>query len=86
VGREEYREALRGFLEDFADLRYETERVIVEDSMAAVAYRMSFVWRSAGGRHVAVRGVFVFEVEDTGLIARRTDYWDSGQVAAQLES
>jgi ketosteroid isomerase-like protein len=39
--------------------------------------------RSAGDRPVRIRGVFVFTVAD-GLITRRTDYWDSGEVRRQL--
>jgi steroid delta-isomerase-like uncharacterized protein len=82
-GRAEYRQALEGFLADFGDLHYELEAVIVDGDRAAVPYRMSFRMRSAGDAPVSVRGVFVFRVED-GLIAHRTDYWDSGEVRRQL--
>lgn len=82
-GRAIYREALEGFLSDFEKLHYEVEQILVDGSAVAVRYRMSFEMRSAGGRPVSVRGVFVFEVED-GLVVRRVDYWDSGEVQRQL--
>jgi len=82
-GRAEYRRALDDFLAGFGDLRYEVEDVLVDGARAAVPYRMSFLMRSAGDAPVSVRGVFVFTVEE-GLIAHRTDYWDSGEVTRQL--
>jgi steroid delta-isomerase-like uncharacterized protein len=82
-GRSEYRAALSGFLEDFGDLHYAPERVLVDGESAAVPYVMTFRMRSAGDRPVRIRGVFVFTVAD-GLITRRTDYWDSGEVQRQL--
>jgi steroid delta-isomerase-like uncharacterized protein len=82
-GRAEYRAALTGFLENFGDLHYVPERFLVDGESAAVPYVMTFRMRSAGDRPVRVRGVFVFTV-DGGLITRRTDYWDSGEVQRQL--
>ncbi|WP_405514693.1 nuclear transport factor 2 family protein [Streptomyces canus] len=82
-GRAEYRAALTGFLENFGDLHYAPERFLVDGESAAVSYVMTFRMRSAGDRPVRVRGVFVFTVAD-GLITRRTDYWDSGEVQRQL--
>lgn len=82
-GRAEYRAALTGFLEYFGDLRYVPESILVDGESAAVPYVMTFRMRSAGDRPVRVRGVFVFTVAD-GLITRRTDYWDSGEVQRQL--
>ncbi|MEU0206646.1 nuclear transport factor 2 family protein [Streptomyces canus] len=82
-GRAEYRTALTGFLENFGDLHYAPERFLVDGESAAVPYDMTFLMRSAGDRPVRVRGVFVFTVAD-GLITRRTDYWDSGEVQRQL--
>lgn len=86
TGRAAYRANLTGFLADFADLRYEVEELIVAGDRAALAYRMSFRLRSAGDRPVRVRGVFRFRVDPDGLIAHRTDYWDSGEVRRQLEA
>ncbi|MFD3838596.1 nuclear transport factor 2 family protein [Streptomyces sp. NPDC058642] len=83
-GRAEYRAALTEFLDDFADLLYTPERVLVDGEAAAVPYVMTFRMRSAGDRPVRVRGVFVFTVAD-GLVTRRTDYWDSGEVQRQLD-
>ncbi|MDQ1050924.1 nuclear transport factor 2 family protein [Streptomyces sp. V4I2] len=82
-GRAEYRAALTGFLENFGDLHYAPESFLVDGESAAVPYVMTFRMRSAGDRPVRVRGVFVFTVAG-GLITRRTDYWDSGEVQRQL--
>ena len=82
-GRAEYRAAVPGFLENFGDLHYAPEGFLVDGESAAVPYVMTFLMRSAGDRPVRVRGVFVFTVAD-GLITRRTDYWDSGEVQRQL--
>jgi steroid delta-isomerase-like uncharacterized protein len=82
-GRAEYRAALPGFLENFGDLHYAPERFLVDGESAAVSYVMTFRMRSAGDRPVRIRGVFVFTVAD-GLVTRRTDYWDSGEVQRQL--
>ena len=82
-GRAAYRAALDTFLADFTGLHYEAERFIVEGCSAAVSYRMTFRMRSAGGREVSIRGVFLFTVDSDGLIAHRTDYWDSGQLTRQ---
>jgi steroid delta-isomerase-like uncharacterized protein len=82
-GRAEYRAALPGFLDNFQDLRYVPERVLVDGEWAAVPYVITFRMRSAGDRPVRNRGVFVFTVID-GLITHRTDYWDSGEVQRQL--
>ena len=73
TGRDEYRRRLPGFLTSFPGLAYEVETVIADGSAVAVAYRMT---ATSDGHPIAVRGVMVFEVVD-GLIARRTDYWDS---------
>jgi steroid delta-isomerase-like uncharacterized protein len=82
-GRAEYRAALDGFLAEFGDLHYAADQILVDGDAAAVPYVMTFRMRSAGDRPVRIRGVFVFAVAD-GLIARRTDYWDSGEVQRQL--
>jgi ketosteroid isomerase-like protein len=73
-GRDEYRSRLPGFLAQFEGLRYDVEEVVVEGDHVVVAYTMRASWK---GEHVvAIRGVFRFDVAD-GLIAHRTDYWDS---------
>lgn len=82
-GRAAYRAALTGFFENFLDLHYAPERLLVDGESAAVPYVMTFRMRSAGNRPVRIRGVFVFTVVG-GLITRRTDYWDSGEVQRQL--
>ena len=82
-GRAEYRAALDGFLAEFADLHYTPEQVILDGDVAAVPYVMTFRMRSAGDRPVRIRGVIVFTVTG-GLISRRVDSWDSGEVQRQL--
>lgn len=83
-GRAAYRAALDRFLADFADLRYEVAHMLIDGDRAAVEYRMSFRMVPAKGRPVSVRGVFLFRVNDAGLIAHRTDFWDSAVVDRQL--
>lgn len=83
-GRAEYRRALDEFLADFTELNYAAEQVIVDGARIAVPYRMSCRVQSAGGAPLEVRGVFVFAVDETGLISHRTDYWDSAEVRRQL--
>lgn len=84
-GRAAYRERLRGFLDEFRDLHYELEDLIVEGSRAAAPYVMTFRWCGGRGEAVPVRirGMFRFEVAD-GLVARRVDYWDSGDFERQV--
>lgn len=77
VGRAAYRAALDEFLGAFADLHYEPEQLLVDGSRCAVPYRMTAVLQ---GLPLDVRGVFVFVVDEAGLIGKRTDYWDSAQV------
>jgi steroid delta-isomerase-like uncharacterized protein len=76
-GRAAYRGALDRFLADFVDLHYAPEQYIAEGAHCAVPYRMTAVMK---GQPLDLRGVFVFAVDEAGLIARRTDYWDSGAV------
>jgi predicted ester cyclase len=83
-GRADYRSALDRFLADFAELHYEVLQLLVDGRRAAAEYRMTFRMLSAGGRPVSVRGVFLFALDDAGLIAHRTDFWDSAQVDRQL--
>lgn len=72
-GRDEYLSRLPGFLDAFADLRYDIEQMIVQGTAVAVAYRMT---ATSAGHPIDMRGALVLDVVD-GLIARRTDYWDS---------
>lgn len=84
VGREAYRERLPQFFSDFQNLHYEIETLVVEGNCAALCYRMSAHWRRGRAAHpIVVRGVFSF-VARGGLIARRTDYWDSADVLTQI--
>ncbi|CAN5814520.1 hypothetical protein BH20ACT4_BH20ACT4_07530 [soil metagenome] len=72
-GRAAYRDRLPGFLAFLPGVRYEVERLIVEGDQVAVAYRLT---ATSDGHPVDLRGAMVLDVVD-GLIARRTDYWDS---------
>jgi steroid delta-isomerase-like uncharacterized protein len=83
-GRVAYRARLPSFLADFEGLRYEPEAVIVEGQLAAVPYRMTATWLGdRPARHpVSLRGVFWLRIRD-GLIAERTDYWDSADFHRQ---
>ncbi len=80
VGREAYRERLRGFLAEFAGLHYEVEDVIAQDDRVAVPYTMT---ATVAGRPVRIRGMFRFRVRD-GLVAHRVDYWDSAEFTRQI--
>lgn len=84
-GRAAYRDRLRGFLDEFRDLHYELEDLIVDGSRAAAPYVMTFRWHGGGGAPVPVRirGIFRFEVAG-GLVRRRVDYWDSAEFERQV--
>lgn len=83
-GRAAYRERLPSFLSDFEGLHYEPEAVIVEGDLAAVPYRMTATWLGGNAeRHpVSLRGVFRLRIRG-GLVAERTDYWDSADFLRQ---
>jgi steroid delta-isomerase-like uncharacterized protein len=72
-GRDEYRRRLPAFLEQFPDLRYDVEQVVADGPAVAVAYVLT---ATSAGHPVTVRGLMLFDVRD-GLVAARTDYWDS---------
>jgi uncharacterized protein (TIGR02246 family) len=84
-GRDAYADAVRDFFGRFHHLHYDAEDVIVDGDRAAVPYRLTFTTTGDDGRAraVAIRGAFVFRVED-GLIAHRVDYWDSGDYQRQV--
>lgn len=73
VGRDEYRRRLPGFLQTFDGLRYDVLRLIADGNSVAAEYRLR---ATVDGHDIDLRGVMTFDV-DAGLIARRTDYWDS---------
>jgi steroid delta-isomerase-like uncharacterized protein len=72
-GREVYRGRLPGFLGQFEGLRYDIVDTIVEGDRAAVRYRMTATYEEHA---LNIPGVMLFVVRD-GLIAQRTDVWDS---------
>lgn len=72
VGRDLYRQRLKGFLGRFAGLRYAVEATIVEGDRVVVPYIMT---ASDAGRPIEIEGVMLITVED-GLVSRRDDYWD----------
>ncbi len=73
VGRVAYAERLPGFLAQFAALQYEVVDTIAEGTRVAVRYRMT---ANFDGHPIDIPGVMLFEIID-GLVARRTDVWDS---------
>ena len=72
-GKEEYSRRVPNFLASMPQLRYEVEDVIADGDRVVAAYTLH---THVNDRDVAVRGVMRFQVRD-GLIAKRTDYWDS---------
>jgi len=72
-GKTEYRRRLPGFLASFAGLRYEIEDLVAQDDRAAAAYTMHATYE---GHTITIRGVMRITVRD-GLVAHRTDYYDS---------
>ena len=57
----------------FDGLAYEIETIVAEDPTVMVAYRMT---GTHDGHAIDIHGVMAIEVAN-GLIAARTDYWDS---------
>jgi ketosteroid isomerase-like protein len=82
TGRDEYRRRLPGFLGSFVDLVYEVEEIVAEGSAATAAYTMCAKWQ--GTDPIEIRGVQRFTIRD-GLVAKRTDYWDSLQFLLQVD-
>jgi steroid delta-isomerase-like uncharacterized protein len=72
-GKDEYSRRVPGFLASMPGLRYDIEDVVAEGDRVMAAYTLH---TRVNERDVAVRGVMRFQVRD-GLIAHRTDYWDS---------
>jgi len=54
-------------------LQYEVVDIIAEDERVAARYRLT---ANFDGHPLDIPGVMLFELHD-GLIARRTDVWDS---------
>jgi steroid delta-isomerase-like uncharacterized protein len=72
-GRDTYRGRLPGFLGQFEGLRYDVVDTIVEGERAAVRYRMTAMYEDHA---LDIPGVMLFVIRE-GLIAQRTDVWDS---------
>lgn len=83
TGREAYRERLPGFLAGMADLVYEVEDIVANGSRAVATYTMRADWE--GRVPIEVRGAQRLVVDDDGLIAHRTDYWDSAVFLVQAD-
>ena len=73
AGKDEYARRVPNFLASMPGLRYEVEDVVADGERVVAAYTLH---THVNERDVAVRGVMRFQVRD-GLIAKRTDYWDS---------
>jgi ketosteroid isomerase-like protein len=83
VGIDEYRRRLPDFLATFVDRSYAVLNIVeqVTESQAQVVVRYDFT-ALFEGTPIDIPGVMWFTVED-GLIAKRTDVWDSGIFVAQ---
>ncbi len=75
VGRAEYRRRLPGFLGTFVGARYTVVAIGALDLDGQVVARYRFNAHFEG-TPIDIPGVMWFEVRD-GLVARRTDLWDS---------
>jgi ketosteroid isomerase-like protein len=73
VGKDEYSRRVPNFLASMPGLRYDIEDVIADGDRVAIAYILR---TRVNDRDIAVRGVMRCVVRD-GLVAQRTDYWDS---------
>ena len=80
AGRDEYRRRLPGFLSTFAGARYSIVTLAVvaatdpaERGDVIARYRFEAAYE---GTPIDIPGVMWFDVRD-GLVARRTDLWDS---------
>ena len=82
VGRDAYLDRLPSFLGDMAELRYDTEELMVDGDHAAAFYTMTARWQ--GETPISIRGVQRLVVRD-GLITHRTDYWDSASFLLQAD-
>ncbi len=83
-GRDAYRARLGRFLDDFAGLRYDAERIIADGAHVAVPYVLTADWLGPDrGRHpISIRGMFHFEVAGDEIV-HRVDYWDSAEFLRQ---
>lgn len=82
IGRSAYRERLPGFLDQMVDLAYEIEDLVEQGDRVMVAYRMTARWN--GDTSISIRGAQHLVLRH-GLIARRTDYWDSAAFLLQAD-
>ncbi len=82
VGREEYRSRLPGFLDSMPGLHYEIDSVVADRDAVAVFYTMT--GRFQGKAPFSVRGAQLLRIRD-GLVAARTDYWDSAGFLLQVD-
>jgi ketosteroid isomerase-like protein len=83
IGIDEYRRRLPNFLATFVDRSYAVLEVVEQgtESQAQVVVRYDFT-ALYEGMPIDIPGVMWFTVEN-GLIAKRTDVWDSGIFVAQ---
>lgn len=73
AGRDVYHDRLPGFLAQFEQLHYEVVDSLTEADRCAIRYRLTAVY---DGHPIDISGVMLFTVRD-GLVAHRTDFWDS---------
>ena len=83
IGRDAYKDRLPGFLKDMVDLEYQVDDLVIDDDRVAVFYTMTARWQAETA--ISIQGVQRLEVRN-GLIARRTDYWDSANFLVQVSA
>jgi steroid delta-isomerase-like uncharacterized protein len=81
VGKDEYRRRLPRFMASMPELRYDIEDVVSTRNRVMIAYTLR---ARIDDTDVSVRGVMRFLVDADGLIAQRTDYWDSQVFLRQI--
>ncbi len=90
-GRKAIRDGLSGFLKAIPDARWEPEHHIANDGGEAIAYRLTGTLTEqlgpfeARGQKVDLRGVQFLKIAGGEIIAS-DDYYDTGSLAAQLET
>jgi steroid delta-isomerase-like uncharacterized protein len=81
VGKDDYRRRLPMFLASMPELRYDIEDVVSTRERVMIPYTLR---ARVEGHDISVRGVMRFVVDADGLIAQRTDYWDSQVFLRQI--
>ncbi|HEX4011549.1 MAG TPA: DUF6092 family protein [Solirubrobacteraceae bacterium] len=90
-GREDVGNGLTRFLSSFPDASWEQHRVVVSDSNAAVAYRLTGTLAAplgpfrTPGQRLDLEGMFLIESAG-GAIVGTADYWDAATFTRQMQA